>query len=200
MQTSVIKMDRDEARQRYGEYLAAVHYGTGMDREIARAYRLLAQGKLLIRALESVRVAGLGEDGLPKLAICGAQYKSCHLELHKDGSAKFTPDRWERAQSRIHRLPAGSFQFDDRGFLRRQWGGKMGFSPTSEHTAIVPIVPANLRPKAKLSNYHILWEADWQDVPVDPMLIQRLGKGDLWVVHAAWNLTEVERAAMRAHV
>ena len=65
--------------------------------------------------------------------------------------------------------------------------------------AIVPIVPLHLRPKFNLSNYSILWEADWTAVPHDPLLLRQL-KGDLWIVLAAWDLTEVERAVLSQRV
>lgn len=67
--------------------------------------------------------------------------------------------------------------------------------------AVVPLVPLDLRPKRGLANYHVLWEAVWEPAPpVDPMLLRRIGQGDLWVVCAAWDLTEVERAALAARI
>lgn len=37
----------------------------------------------------------------------------------------------------------------------------------------------------------------WQRVPPrDPFLLRRIGKADLWLVVAMWDLTEVERAAL----
>ena len=32
------------------------------------------------------------------------------------------------------------------------------------------------------------------------VLLRRMGRGDLWLVMAAWDLTEVERAALQARV
>jgi hypothetical protein len=67
--------------------------------------------------------------------------------------------------------------------------------------AIVPLVPIHLRPKRGLANYHILFEAVWEPLPPsDPMLLRRIGKGDLWLVVAAWDLTEIERAALAARI
>jgi hypothetical protein len=63
-------------------------------------------------------------------------------------------------------------------------------------SAVVPIVPPQYRPKFKLSNYHILWEADWKRVPVDPILLKHLG-GSLYAVLASWDLTEIEQAVLR---
>lgn len=66
-------------------------------------------------------------------------------------------------------------------------------------TAIVPIIPANLRPAKALHRYVILWEADWEAVPVDPMLLRHL-HGDLYVVLAVWDLTPVERAVLNGRL
>jgi hypothetical protein len=65
----------------------------------------------------------------------------------------------------------------------------------------LPLVPLPLRPKRALTNYHVLWEAEWRRaVPVDPLLLRRLGKGDLWLVVAQWDLTPVEVAALSTRV
>ena len=62
---------------------------------------------------------------------------------------------------------------------------------------MVPLIPLPLRPKRGLENYHVLWEAEWTGkVPFDPMLLRRIGRADLWLVVAGWDLTEVERAAL----
>nr|RAW03963.1 hypothetical protein DBT41_10200 [Aerococcus urinae] len=66
--------------------------------------------------------------------------------------------------------------------------------------AKVPIIPVHLRPRHALANYHILWEADWHEVPYDPYLLRRIGKGDMWLVVAMWDLTEVERSALSARI
>lgn len=189
METRRITLERSDARVLYEKYQASLHYGEAMDREIARAYRLLGQGKLIIKALESVAAAGLNEEGLPKLALLRADAKECWLEMWMDGSATFASLRWwDRRQPLKSKtvLPARTFTERQRHLADRK--------------AIVPIVPLHLRPKHALSNYHILWEADWHQVPRDPYLLRRLGKGDLWLVVAMWDLTEVERAALQARV
>ena len=71
----------------------------------------------------------------------------------------------------------------------------------SENTAQVPPVPLHLKPKRGLASYFILWEATWQPEPArDPYLLRRIGRADLWVVLAHWELTEVERAALATRV
>jgi hypothetical protein len=58
-----------------------------------------------------------------------------------------------------------------------------------------------VRPRRGIENHHVLWEAIWQPAPpVDPMLPRRIGEADLWVVCAAWELTEVERAVLASRV
>jgi hypothetical protein len=195
MQTIKIELDRVKARELYRAYKSHIHYSEPMDHEIRRAYQLLAQGRLIIRAIESIKAAGLNDDGLPKLALARSDLKAVWLDTHHNGSCSFTSEA-ERLKmrrkpailsSRID-FPPGSFEFP-----KTKWGAK----------AQLPIIPINLRPKRGLENYYVLWEAEWTPVPPrDPYLLRRLGKSDLWLVVAMWDLTEVERAVMasRANV
>jgi hypothetical protein len=67
--------------------------------------------------------------------------------------------------------------------------------------AITPLIPVDIRPKRGIENYHVLFEAVWRPVPpVDPMLLRRIGEADLWVVCAAWELTDIERAVLASRV
>jgi len=56
-----------------------------------------------------------------------------------------------------------------------------------------------MRPKTKLEGFHTLWEVEtWTlEPPRDPVLLRRLG-GDLYVVLAVWDLTDLERAVLGA--
>jgi hypothetical protein len=198
MDTEQITVDREEARELFRKYKEHQHYSTPVDVEIMRAYDAVAKGKVLIRAVASIASAGLGEDGLPKLAICraaddqGRLIEQCHLYLKSDGGARFATSAW--AKDRNWRtyvdIPAGSFP-DSR--LRNR-----------HYAAQVPLVPIHLRPKPRqgnplgaLANYHVLWEAEWtRVVPRDPLLLRQVGRGDLWIVCAAWDLTDIERAVL----
>jgi hypothetical protein len=191
MQTQQIILDRTKARALWRDYKKHQHWSAPIDREVMHAYQAIAQGKVVIKALESITAAGLNEAGLPKLAIARANAPHCWLAAYRDGSAHFAWTQrglWSRAKSQCVAFPAGSFpgiRMDNVGLRPR---------------AVVPQVPLPLRPKRGLANYHILWEADWEHVPVDPMLLRRVGAGDLWVVCAAWDLTDIERAALAARV
>lgn len=186
MDVQNVTIDRKQARELYRQYKAHQHYSEPIDHEIQRAYQLIAQGRMIIKALDSIKVAGVDAQGFPKLALMRADIPKCRVEMQPNGSAVFIPatDRWSRearAQSLRIALPAGTFP-------RLQ-----GYANAE---GIVPICPVHLRPKRGLQNYHTLWEADWKQVPVDPMLLRRIGKADMWVVVAAWDLTEIERAAL----
>jgi hypothetical protein len=192
VKTQTIEMDRAKARELWRDYRKHQHYSKPIDQDVMRTYQAIAQGKVVIRALDSIATAGLDEDGLPKLAIARADQAWCWCQGEQDGGALFTTHAdaiWSWGGNRFARhsvrFPAKSFPFAGR--------------PRGK--ALVPQVPLPLRPKRALQNYHVLFEAEWSMLPpVDPMLLRRVGRADLWVVCAAWDLTEVERMALAARV
>lgn len=184
MQTEAITLDRQRARELFQKYRAHRHYSTPIDHEIQRIYHHIAQGRIVIKALDSIRAAGLGGDELPKLAIVRADAADCFLALKFDGGARFACKQWSRDHETrtFVELPAGTFP---------------PTRSTRRARAQVPLIPVDVRPKRGLANYHILFEAEWGPVPPkDPMLLRRIGKADVWLVLAAWDLTEVERAVL----
>ena len=192
METQHIVLDRARARELWRVYKTHQHWSEPIDQEIQRTYKALARGRIVIQALESIKSAGLNNQGLPRLAIVRADAERCFVNTRTDGSVRFSDiNRWGRDHWHRHHveLPRGSFAIvKERG----AWNAA---------EAIVPLVPIHLRPKRGLANYHVLWEAKWSRiVPRDPMLLRRLGRGDLWLVVAAWELTEVECAALAARL
>jgi hypothetical protein len=189
METQQITVDREEARALWRKYREHQHYSTPVDDDIRRTYDALGKGKIVIQALASIVAAGLGEDGLPKLAIIRADAPSCHLYMRPNGAARFATKPWARDDHRrtYIDLPAGSFP--DARKVHQHFA------------AITPLVPVHQRPQRALENYHILFEAEWRRVvPKDPLLLRRIGEADLWVVSAAWDLTEIERAVLSSRV
>jgi hypothetical protein len=189
MHTERVTFDRTEAAVLLRKYREHRAYSTPYDAEIARLANLIAKGRMVIRALESIRNSGTDALGLPKLAIVRADQPKAYIDARQDGSATMhNSDGWLRsriANSLRFDFPPGTFP------VRRQAMRAM---------SIVPLIPPEHRPKRGLANYHILFEAEWsRKVPVDPMLLRRVGKGDLWVVLAAWDLTPIEAAVMQAH-
>lgn len=204
MEAAKLTVDRKEALALYRKYKEHQAYSEPVDWEIQRTYQLLAQGKVVIKAIESVRLGGLNEKGLPKLALGPATAKACHIRRYINGAMVMGPDdNWWRSNSerRQYRFAEETFAFPRETFGTYVSDGKTYRHGRSEHRAMTPIVPIHLRPRRGLENYHILWEAEWERVvPKDPYLLRRIGKGDLWLVVAHWDLTEVERAALATRV
>jgi len=185
MKTEAITLDRAKARELYRAYKTHRHYSEPMDDEIRRAYQLLAQGRLIIRAIDSVVKAGLDDDGHPKLALLRADKKEVRFQAWHDGSGYM-----EAADYPSNRAGSLRFKFPNGSFVKAK-GGR----------ALMPTIPVMHRPRRGLANYHVLWEAEWRPIPPrDPFLLRRIGKADMWLVVAMWDLTEVERAALAARI
>jgi hypothetical protein len=178
MKVEQLQVDPEKARELWQKYQTHVHYQTPADAEIASIYKRIAQGKTVIRALESIRTTGLNAEGFPKLAICRADMPTCFWRPYT-GKCTFG-ERYGRVRSRKT--------------IAMDWPGLNSMKYEAE--AVVPLIPVHLRPRRGMANYHILWEAEWtKRYPVDPFLLRRFG-GDAWLVVAAWDLTDVERAVM----
>lgn len=191
MKTEMLELDRDEAAKLFRKYREHRAYQKPIDHEIEQIYRHISQGKRVVRALESIRAAGVNAQGYPKLAIVRADAKECYLNIYTNGQASMSALRSPRgntARSQFFEFPAGTFLP-----MKRDYGWSA--------TAIVPLIPVDVRPARGLQNYTILFEAEWtRKVPIDPMLLRRIGKGDMWLVVAAWDLTEVERGVLADRV
>ena len=163
METQSIAFDRGEARALYREYKKHLHWSAPIDRECMRAYQLIAQGRAVIRALESVKAAGVytaGESvGLPKLGLCRADATACFCAMSHDGSATMTADdsrvriSWGRGRvpsgtilnSRsILAWPAGSFPYNQRRPHVAPAVARAARSPASAAEARPPELPRPL--------------------------------------------------------
>jgi hypothetical protein len=192
MQTEQITLERDKARELWRDYRKHQHWSEPIDREVMRSYQALAQGKVVIQALESIVKAGVGQDGLPRLAIVRADAKHCWVDSRN----------WQNVLIFASTVSAISQSNMSRQRIELPLNRFPGISKLERRQrAVVPQIPLPLRPKRGLQNYHILFEAEWSYVaPKDPLLLRRAGKGDLWIVCAAWELTEIERAALTARI
>lgn len=179
MNVEKLSMDQTQARILYRAYQESRGHMTADDRAIAAIYKRIAAGKLVIRALASITAAGLGADGRPKLAIMRADIKKVRCTCRRD-------------EVRLSGQTRGTSYAKDRYFTLTMPGAKYD---TPDRIASVPLIPVHLRPHKAIEKYHVLWEADWDQYPVDPYLLRRFG-ADAWLVVAAWDLTPVERAVM----
>lgn len=192
MELGVLEVPKPQAERAFLAYKQAVRERHNTeDEQIMRGYEAILKGRQIISLRKTMATAGLDAKGYPKLAILRADARECWVEMNREGGVTFQLDRWNRDRGGIVsttavRVPRGTFP-------AKEWPEKM--PPLA--CAIVPIVPPEYRPaKGSLSNYHILWEAEWRRVaPKDPALLKYVG-GDLWAVMAVWDLTEVERAVL----
>lgn len=179
---ALTQVTRTAAAALYRKYKEHRAYQQPHDEEIAAIYKHIARGKTVIRALESIRTAGLNAEGFPKLAICRADMPTCWWRPRR-GACTFG-EEYPRDKSRKT--------------VRMTWEGLTDDKWRAE--AVVPLIPIHLRPRRGIQNYYILWEAEWtQRYPVDPYLLRRFGD-DAWLVVAAWDLTDVERAVMSSRM
>lgn len=218
MNLSTIELPVKEATKLYDEYAeAAKDTGNAEDAAIARGFKALAEGRRIIRLTEVLAAGGVDEMGRPRIAIASARAAFCWLALGWRGEyvADPTAKNGQRYVSRYN--GACSFRVDPdyrprystSGDLHRQVDVPRGTLPNDtleassgrgnyRYRAMVPNVPPRHRPARGLAQCHILFEAEWAIdpiPPVDPALVRHLG-GDLWVVFAEWDLTELERAVL----
>lgn len=197
MDLSTITMSRNDARRAFLDYKHSVKdRHDAEDAAIMAGYRAMSQGKQLLHLRDTLRAGGLDDRGFPRLAVTRADYTHVRCEVreregqfvlhHTDERLEGRPSAWHRC-----RKVCKSFSLD--GMETPQ---VVSFKAYSSREAVVPIVPAPLRPKHHLRNYHILWEAEWGPVvPKDPALLKQL-HGDLYVVLAVWDLTPLEQAVL----
>jgi hypothetical protein len=159
------------------------------DWEIERIYRQIAKGNIVISAGDAIRAAGLDSKGRPKLAICEAHATHCVCSLgHADITFGIFKNAWSEGVGRFK----VAWPNLDHGWIK-------GAVVPGRLVAQLPRIPPQHRPAGDtLARYHLLWEADWTDMPRDPYLLKRIGK-DAFVVLAAWDLTDVEMMVLRAH-
>jgi hypothetical protein len=193
MNVSTINVSADEARLKLDLYRNSVRRKRiAEDIHLERAYRAIARGARVIDVATAFRETGLNEKGQPKLAIARADWSTVYarqtpnVKGHwSEQTIGFTDDRWwapARTAKNIV-LPDNTFEWPRNG-------------PSFGGSSPVPHMPPDVRPKFNLSNYHILFEVkEWQTYPVDPFLMRRI-HGHLYIIHAEWELTELEAALL----
>jgi hypothetical protein len=151
-------------------------------------------GARVITLSAAFRQAGLNEKGKPRLAIAAGHWPKVFFrrEFAANGGGKFRQKQagwWNRgnhtpgASLQEILIPAGTFE-------------NVGRVHDTLATQ-VPYVPAEVRPKFHLRNYHILFEVEkWTvEMPVDPFLLKHI-MGETYAVLAEWELTPLEASLL----
>lgn len=208
-----MEMSREEALVSLSKYRAAVREGdvethpwAQEDKALLAAYRALSKGRPVIDLREAIMHGGVfgpehgATAGLPRFAVCRADARRCEVTVRGNGGLMFTRKGigW-RCRQFLDRQNFGDGTVPNPEPRATPWSGGRLVNVEPRGETLVPMVPAPLRPAHKLSGYLTLWEVEkWAPVPpVDPMLLKWLGSGFLCAVVAVWNLTPLERAAMR---
>lgn len=194
MNVTLIEMDRHQAREKLKAYRAAKHKDAEEEyAALAKAYEELAEGRPLLSLNEVIVNAGLDNNGFPKLAIARADRKEvCFRWMHRMAVYDY------RAPKSRRRYSYGNSQLT----THVPWEGLFSYE---ERFALVPMVPADVRPdKGQLRDWYILWEVDqWSEqshvarVSTDPLLLKHVFS-DFYAVLAAWDLTPLEESVLNS--
>ncbi len=183
MNVQPLKVTQEQASAALLQYKAHRNAYDRRDWEIERIFRQISKGKIVISLRDAIVRGGIDDIGRPRLAVMRADQWACRCVAWRSESVVFTNEHDSRAADWHFDIP---------------WPNRTRKS-NDELVAILPRIPPQFRPAGNdLSGYHLLWEAEWNTLPHDPVLLKRIGK-DAFVVVAAWDLTEVEMSVLRAH-
>lgn len=198
MNVTKIEMPVEEAKAKLMAYRKALlRRGDAEYRQVLEGFEALARGTPVISLSEAIRGGGFDEKMRPKLAVARADRKQVRvfwaahthraLFITSAGLSTWSPVPGLEVRVDIGRAPGlrdGQYFRDADGY------------------ALIPMIPADVRPRGLAKNWFILWEVEaWSDSRIgaradrDPYLLKHLG-GDMYAVLAEWNLTELERLVM----
>lgn len=220
MQVETVSMDPRIARIHYSDYLKKVREGRTErakkaneeagkleskakkmrvslsqqekeDLELLSAYRTLSAGQRIINMHKVLWGPGLDQQGRPLLAIAPAHWQTVFFKL-EDRAGRFQNESWMGKLNKSNHIDVPYHPHAPAKYLDRELRRGLTFQTIS---ATVPSIPAHLRPSGDLSDYHIMWEAEWRkQAPVDPLLLKKIKDSDkFFVILAQWDLTPLEQ-------
>lgn len=198
MNVATISMSKAEAKRKLVAYRRELRRRADEEYEAAaRGYEALAEGRAILNLDEAIRSGGFDEQMRPRLAVARADREEVRFGWRFDDTRAFFDAHRPQASMWSETLIVPV----ELGRLHGQKHEK-GWGKEVHGYAMVPMVPADVRPFGRLSRYFILWEVEeWSErrhgvqPDRDPYLLERLG-GSLYAVVAEWELTELERAVM----
>lgn len=208
MEIEKIQMPKEKAKAEWKAYNALIK--TRHDsylKDMKKCMYQLSQGKALIDINKVMEKAGVTKNYEPKLAIARADWKETHFHKKDSGRGFFSGRNksWFAKSEGDIELPPETFVqwLRGKGDLKLKSGDTYKIDkpeewaiPKAQIRTKVPIIPAQLMPEGKLTEYYILWEVDeWEDLPKteDPLLLKRITE-NLFVILAAWDVTDLEQS------
>ncbi len=189
MNVSTIVVSQDTAIRKVADLKALTKsQRTEEDDALLSLYSSVAKhGARVITLSAAFKQAGLNELAQPRLAIAPADWQKVNFARnHNLTSGEFFRMKegrysWQASEAGKIRLAPNVFPVPIGTFNRRRL------------TTQVPYIPAAIRPKFHLRNYHVLFEVEkWTfEMPVDPFLLKHI-MGETYAVIAEWELTELE--------
>lgn len=191
MNVPLITMEPEQARAKLDSYRAQLRRRADAEYEAAAlGYEELAKGRPLLNMPEAFAAAGVDGGGWPRLGLARADRHEVEVTYHPRAR-----EWWFDTRKR------GRFGSTGTGGLVLRVSYPLGARDSWERRyALVPMIPADVRPRVNLRECAVLWEVlAWTDKPHtarpprDPFLVRRIG-GDLWAILAEWDLTPLEQA------
>ncbi len=185
--TNQAQVETDLAVEDIAEQAQVWEHGTAHERQVATAYRALEDGRQLIDLNKALEAGGKDSNHRPKLAVCRVGIRTVHLETWATtGRVRYGRGRrlgWSY-DVELEALNMGPSYADY---------GRLAIAST-------PTMPPHVR-KIANRNDLLFWEATWRRsqakhrIVIDPVLLEHV-VGALYVVKAAWELSELEAAAL----
>ncbi len=194
MQIPTIEMPTELAQKKLDEYRDHRMADLAEDEQIMkRSFSALAKGKKLFNLYEVMRRAGTNHLAHPRLGIARADWEYVYFTGWEEGNGVFHGVTSYREEKNPIECRGKVFPEE---VDRWGWNGHWGQQGEELLRSPVPAIPQQLKPPHALLNYHILFEPVWEALPgKDPILCKRISP-NMFIILAAWDLTDLELAVM----
>jgi hypothetical protein len=169
---------------------------TAEDDALLSLYTSVAKhGARVLSLAAAFRQTGLNDRGQPRLAIARGDWT--HVIFSTHGGSRADRGAVWRYFYRSGKFSEVGKPVDRVSTVRLSPDVFPEFELPKLLKTPVPYVPAEIRPRYHLRNYHILFEVEeWtEEMPVDPFLLKHI-MGDTYAVIAEWELTELEASLL----
>lgn len=194
MNVSTIAVSQDTAIRKVSDLKALTKsQRTEEDDALLALYKSVAKhGARVITLSAAFKQAGLNELAQPRLAIAQGDWKRVFYRRGGWSNTHLDPSPYS---ARFWHQNLGRARDNAAGIIRLRPGSFNAVPTDHDLSSVVPYIPASIRPKFHLRNYHILFEVEkWTvEMPVDPFLLKHI-MGETYAVIAEWELTELEAA------